>query len=107
MDTKLIGSRIRQYREAAHITQEALANAVGCTPQHIGAIERGIKTPRLDTFIAIANTLGVSADLLLKDVLDVPTDWMAAEFSAATAELNHDLKVGILRAVRSFADYIG
>ena len=45
MDMKQIGQRIRNAREAANITQEGLALAIGCTTKHIGAIERGIKTP--------------------------------------------------------------
>ena len=57
MDLTVIGQRIRIAREAARITQEELGRAVGCTAKHIGAIERGIKTPRLDTFIIIANTV--------------------------------------------------
>ena len=66
MDLSMIGKQIKAAREAAQITQEELAEAVGCTAKHIGAIERGIKTPRLDTFILIANTTGVSADYLLQ-----------------------------------------
>ena len=54
------------------MTQRDLANAIGCTPQHISAIERGAKTPTLETFLAIASTLRVPADVLLQDVL---LDW--------------------------------
>ena len=64
MDLTVIGQRIKLAREAAHLTQEDLAKAVDCTAKHIGAIERGVKTPSLDTFIIIANTIGASADLL-------------------------------------------
>lgn len=103
MDNKVIGQRIRAAREAAHITQEELGNAVGCTAKHIGAIERGIKTPSLDTFIIIANTIGASADLLLQDVLDCPVDSMAGEFAAATAPLPDNLRMRILKALRVFA----
>ena len=51
MNLTVIGQRIKIAREAARITQEELGRAVGCTAKHIGAIERGIKTPRMDTFI--------------------------------------------------------
>lgn len=33
-------------------------------------VERGEKIPSLETFIKILNTLGVSADMVLSDVLD-------------------------------------
>lgn len=104
MDNKMIGQRIRLAREAAHITQEELANAVGCTPQHIGAIERGIKTPRLDTFITIANNVGASADLLLQDVLANPVDSFAGELAAAVAPLAPKLQQRILNALRAFSE---
>ena len=103
MDLTVIGQRIKAAREAAQITQEELAKAVGCTAKHIGAIERGIKTPRLDTFLIIANTTGVSADYLLQDLLDRPIDALAGEFSAAAAFLEPEIRVRILRAIRAFA----
>ena len=72
MDTKAVGERIQIAREERYMTQLSLANAVGCTPQHISAIERGVKTPTLETFVAIANVLQVPADVLLQDVMP---DW--------------------------------
>ena len=72
MDTKAVGERIQIAREERYMTQLGLANTVGCTPQHISAIERGVKTPTLETFVAIANVLRVPADVLLQDVMP---DW--------------------------------
>ena len=43
MNTKALGERIQIAREERCITQRELAEAVGCTPQHISAIERGVK----------------------------------------------------------------
>ena len=72
MNTKAIGTRISYFRMRANMTQMELAEKLGCTPQHVSAIERGIKTPKLDTFVAIANILRVPPNLLLQDVLE---DW--------------------------------
>lgn len=72
METKAVGERIRIAREERCMTQAGLAKAVGCTPQHISAIERGAKTPTLETFVEIAAALRVPADVLLQDVLP---DW--------------------------------
>ena len=72
MDTKAVGERIQIAREERVMTQRGLAEAVGCTPQHISAIERGAKTPTLETFVAITAALQVPADVLLQDVLP---DW--------------------------------
>lgn len=71
-DTKAMGERIQIAREERSMTQRDLANVIGCTPQHISAIERGVKTPTLETFVVIAAVLRVPADVLLQDVLP---DW--------------------------------
>lgn len=103
MDLTQIGQRIKKAREAANITQEELAQAVGCTAKHIGAIERGLKTPRLDTFIIIANTTGASADLLLQDLINSPVDSLAGELAAAVAPLSPELQARVLKALRAFS----
>lgn len=72
MDTKAVGKRIQIAREERYMTQRSLAEAIGCTPQHISAIERGTKVPTLETFAAIAAALRVPTDVLLQDVLP---DW--------------------------------
>lgn len=50
METKAVGMSITQARENTNITQSEPAAAIGCSMQHIGALERGVKTPRLDMF---------------------------------------------------------
>lgn len=101
-----IGRRIKNARVNARITQDELAEIIGCTPQHVSAIERGTKTPRLDTFITIANTLHVSADALLMDVLTHPADSLASEFSATVAHLSGEMQFRIFRAIRAFSEEI-
>ena len=70
MDLSAIGSRIKVARERKHLTQEDLAAIVDLSPTHISVIERGVKPPKLATLVAIANTLDVSADTLLQDVVE-------------------------------------
>lgn len=65
-----IGKNIRAYRQAKKLRQEDLAEKTGLSANYIGMVERGEKIPSLETFICIANALGVSADMLLADVLD-------------------------------------
>lgn len=69
MDLGAIGSRIKMAREKQHLTQEDLAAIVDLSSTHISVIERGVKPPKLETFINIANALDVSADTLLQDVV--------------------------------------
>lgn len=65
-----IGNNIRKYRVKKGMRQEDLAERVGLSPNYLGSLERGEKTPALSTFIDIVNALGVSADMLLCDVVD-------------------------------------
>ena len=66
----LLGEQIKRCREKRGFTQEQLAEKIGVSIETISSIERGIKMPRLQNFVAIANQLGVSADELLQDELD-------------------------------------
>ncbi|NPV89897.1 MAG: helix-turn-helix transcriptional regulator [Firmicutes bacterium] len=60
-----LGSRIREERKRARLTQEQLAEMAGCNESYIGQIERGEKNPSLEVLVNIANALGVTLDYLL------------------------------------------
>lgn len=70
MKLATIGNNIRKYRLMKKLRQEDLAEKAGLTANYIGMVERGEKIPSLETFIKILNTLGISADMVLSDVLD-------------------------------------
>ena len=70
MKLDTIGKNIRKFREIKKLRQEDLAEKTDLTTNYIGLIERGEKIPSLETFINILNSLGVSADMVLSDVLD-------------------------------------
>lgn len=53
------------------LKQEELAEQVELSCNYLSAIEREVKTPKLDTLIRIINALRVSADTILVDVIDV------------------------------------
>ncbi len=64
-----IGIRIRECRKAKKWTQEQFAEKVGISVTYLGLIERGLRIPKLETFITIANILDVPSDLLLADLI--------------------------------------
>ncbi len=99
MDAKAVGRRIRAAREAKSLTQEDLAALVEISPTHISVVERGTKITRMDTFVAIANVLEVSADSLLLDVVDHAIESVATELSASIEKLERADKVRILKVV--------
>lgn len=60
-----IGTRIREVRLHANLTQEALANLMGIDRPSIVEIEQGQRNMTIDTLIRIADALNVPlADLV-------------------------------------------
>ena len=93
-----LGRRVRQQRILAQLTQEKLAEQAGISLSFLGHIERGTRKASLETVINIANALGVSADTLLQDSLDVMTKPLASDacLSEHSRSLLNDI-VGVLR----------
>lgn len=99
MDARAVGQRIKAAREKKNLTQEDLAALVNISTNHISIIERGSKVPRVDTFVAIANALDVSADSLLIDVVTHATTSAASDLSTTIAELPRDEQQKILKVI--------
>ena len=104
MDMKAVGERIRAAREAKRMTQQELAELVDLSPTHVSVIERGVKSPRLETFILIANALEVSADALLIDVVNDASQGVASELSELISSLPAKERIRILKIVRVLAE---
>ena len=81
MNQSALGKRIKAAREKKNMTQEELAAAVDYSVDHMSVIERGVKTPKLDKLVAIANILGVGTDELLQDDLNSAVLLQASELS--------------------------
>jgi transcriptional regulator with XRE-family HTH domain len=104
MDLQAIGARIKATREAKGMTQEDFAAALDLSRNHISVIERGVKAPKLETFVAIANVLGVSADSLLFDVIDHASDSVSSELLDSVSKLPKADQNRILNAIRALLD---
>ena len=104
MDLKAVGQRIKAAREAKNLTQEELAALVNLSTTHVSVIERGLKVTKLDTFVAIANALDVSADALLIDVVTHSVTGVTNELSDMIEKLPKDEQKRILNAVRALVD---
>ena len=100
MDLKAVGQRIKEAREAKALTQEDLAAIVDLSPTHVSVIERGLKVAKLDTFVAIANALDVSADTLLIDVVTHSTNGATNELADIITKLPVKDKRRILKAIK-------
>jgi transcriptional regulator with XRE-family HTH domain len=70
MDSKALGKRISEARQAQGITSDKLSEACHVNPTHIRHIECGGRTPSLPLFVTICNSLRISSDHLLQDSLE-------------------------------------
>jgi transcriptional regulator with XRE-family HTH domain len=82
MNLKAIGQRIKQAREIIGLTQEQLAEKVNLSTSHMSVIERGVKPPKLETFVEIVNVLKVDANSILADVLSVSNEIVSSQLSS-------------------------
>jgi putative transcriptional regulator len=59
-------SAVKEYRQRAGLSQEALARELGVSRQTVVNIERGLNEPRVMLALAIAAILGVAIDQLFR-----------------------------------------
>ena len=62
----LLGRRIQYIRQKRGFTQERLAEELGITLSHLGAVEVGIKSPSLKLIFDIADILNVKVEELFR-----------------------------------------
>jgi len=104
MDSKPIGRRIKLAREAKKLTQEQLAEIVDLSPMHVSVLERGQKPPKLETMIKLANSLSVSGDFLLQDVITHSKAIPATEITLLISSLPENEQNRILQSVRAYVE---
>ena len=64
----LLGSQLRQEREAAGLTQDELAKLVGLSRTSVTNIERGRQRLMLDQFESLCSAVGKSSSELLRNL---------------------------------------
>ena len=92
MELGTIGRNIRKYRLEKKLRQEDLAERANLSINYVGAIERGEKIPALESLITIINALGVSADMILADVINTGYEIKTSMLSEKLSKLSKDDK---------------
>jgi transcriptional regulator with XRE-family HTH domain len=64
--TEIVAARIKALRAKRKLTQQELADACELSVSYISMLERGERSPPLDTLEALATAFGVKALELLK-----------------------------------------
>lgn len=58
------GKRIRSLRRVRDLTQEELAESVGCSTEYVSRIERGLVSPSFEILSALATAFKVDVSAL-------------------------------------------
>ncbi len=70
IDMKCIGKNIKSARQQKGVSREELSTQVNCSVGHLANIESGTSGASIDLLINLSNTLQVSINDLLYDLLD-------------------------------------
>ena len=65
---QLVAQNLRAMRLQKKLSQESLAQKAGLSVSYISMLERGQRSPPLDTLEALAKALGVSPIALLQEL---------------------------------------
>ena len=68
MTQKEIGNAIKERRKKLGINQQTLADLAGMAVNTVVAIKRGEGNPQLSTLLTILDTLGLQADINMKQL---------------------------------------
>lgn len=99
---KQLGENIKRFRKARKMTQEQLAEMVGIASPNISYIENGKFAPSIETFIKIAQALGIEPFELYQFEKKCDPFAMKQEFFEALEQDDHLLYVlyKIFKAIR-------
>ncbi len=87
MDREYFGRHLRELRQRAGLSQEALARRLGVSPQSVSKWELAANLPETDVLLPLARLLGVSTDELLAS--PVSREAWEARWQAARKEGDH------------------
>lgn len=94
-----LGNRIKEVRKNKGITQESLAEMVGCFTSHISNIENFHTKVSLNLLFAIATALNTSIDALLSDQYENISEVLDNEILRAVKNCDNVKKEKILKMI--------
>ena len=104
LDYQAIGVRIRRFRKARGLTQQALAERSNQEPSNVSHIERGATKLSLPTMVNIANALEVTVDQILCDSLPASRSVFETEAAHILSDCSHlELKI-ITETIRTLKE---
>lgn len=102
----LLGQRIREQRKEKGWTIEQFAERVELSANYVGDLERGVKIPKLETFIRIVEVLDVSADVLIRDSVASASHVADDELCKKLSQLTPGQKKAAIDILNAYTDNI-
>ena len=102
IDFKLIGRRIKYYREQAGLTQQGLSDLLDVSASYISQIERGLSEMSLRRIDEIAELLETNLQSLVADTNMNSPDYLASEVVRKMSTLDVDKKRQIIEIINTF-----
>ena len=102
LDNATFGKRIREARHQRKMTQEQLAEKADIGLYYLGEVERGVKTPSLKVFVAIADALNVSTDSLLRDSVSTGNVYVNNEITKRLDRLTPTQRAGAVEILDAY-----
>lgn len=83
---RVLGHNVQRYRKKAEISQAQLARRCSLHRTEISLIERGQRTPKADTMLRIAASLGITTGDLVAGLTWHPGGPLAGQYSIEDPE---------------------
>ena len=99
IDYKKLGLKIKQVRQSQNLTQDALAELVGCNTSHVSNVENSHTKVSLNVLFAIAKALNTSIDYLLFDQYQNTAMGLDNDILRAIKNCDNEKKEKILKMI--------
>ena len=106
MDKQNIGDRIRESRKKLNLTQDQLAEKLDITVTYVSEIERNLKLPSMTLFIKLVETLDVSADYLLRDIVSTRNLYGDKQIASKLSRLTPKQRVALEALIDTYLNYL-
>ena len=95
---KSFGKVFREYRDKHSLTQEQLSEKIGISVKFISRVENGSSGVKPSTLINYINELGITPNILYRDLIDNESVKSQIEISEKISTLS-DEKIAFLNAI--------
>ena len=68
VSAELIGSVLRRYRESKGVSQEVFSGLAGLDRTHYSKLERGLRSPTINTLFKIADALDIPPHEIVRTI---------------------------------------